>query len=249
MLQQTLSPMIPWEEKGSIHPDTVLSCPDQPHNLPACIDSSYLFNKCQHWHLKISKFSYFLSKLLLLYTTKFNKYEAPKSLIRFSTRLFLHEQECVFFMFHPVLEIFTLKQFHLEVISPAPQSEAHLFLSFYNFHKLKRQKITTDKVKLWKYSETFVLLLVTVAKQSGQAIFQRVLPSLLEAILEQKNPSQVSTLHYHSDIQKVNKYFVLVGKEQTENWQRLRTQICKAAQTSLCLGTPPCLPPTKITSP
>lgn len=58
---------------------------------------------------------------------------------------------------------------------------------------------------------------MTVAKQSGQAIFQQVLPSLLEAILEQKNPSQVSTLHYHSDIQKVNKYFVLVGKEQTEN--------------------------------
>lgn len=153
MLQQTLSPMIPWEEKGSIHPDTVLSCPDQPHNLPACIDSSYIFNKHQHWHLKISNFSYFLSKLLLLYTTKFNRYEAPKLLIHFSTRFFFHEQECVFFMFHPVLEIFTLKQFNLEAISPAPQSEAHLFLSFYNFHYLKSQKITTDKVKLSKYSE------------------------------------------------------------------------------------------------
>lgn len=51
-------------------------------------------------------------------------------------------------MFHPVLEFFTLKQFHLEAISPAPQSKAHLSLSFYNFHYLKSHKITTDKVKL-----------------------------------------------------------------------------------------------------
>lgn len=40
MLQQTLSPMIPGEEKGSIHPNTVISCPDQPQYLPAWMDSS-----------------------------------------------------------------------------------------------------------------------------------------------------------------------------------------------------------------
>lgn len=56
-------------------------------------------------------------------------------------------------MFHPVLEFFTLKQFHLEAISPAPQSKAHLSLSFCNFHYLKSHKITTDKVKLWKCNE------------------------------------------------------------------------------------------------
>lgn len=36
-------------EKGTIHPDTVLSCPDQPQNLAERIDSSYIFDKCQHW--------------------------------------------------------------------------------------------------------------------------------------------------------------------------------------------------------
>lgn len=51
----------------------------------------------------------------------------------------------------------------------------------------------------------------------GQATFQRVLPRFLEAILEQRNPSQVSTLHYCCEIQKVNKYFVLMEKEQTED--------------------------------
>lgn len=147
---------------------------------------------------------------------------------------FLHVSSC--------LGIFHSEAISLEVISPVPQSEAHPSLSSYNFHYLKSHKITTVNVKFWKYSEHFFycwwLWPSTVAKplwvlpceSFHVSPVQRGLPCLLEAVLEQWNPNQVSTLHYCCEIHKVNKYFVLMDKKQTEDWQRLRTWICKASK-------------------
>lgn len=85
--------------------------------------------------------------------TRFNRYgssQVTNLIVSLFSDLF-HEQESVFFTFHPFLETSTQQQFPLEVASSAPENNPWLLLSSYSFHYLQRWKTITwptEKVKL-----------------------------------------------------------------------------------------------------